>query len=385
MLGEKLRDGDLLVRLGGDEFAILLEDTKMEPALLVAERIRVTIEMFRFVREGRSFELGLSIGVVVVDGKYNAQVVLTQADIAMYTAKERGRNQVALYQPSDDAFTQLSEAHQWVPRIKDALASDRFVLHFQPVVRLSDGRTTHHEVLLRMIGAEGELIYPNTFLPAAERFGLMPALDHWMIGQAIRTLQAHPHRHFFVNLSGRSLGNDALIPFIETALRRSGVAPDRLGFEITETAVSQDAARIESWIRQVKALGCRFALGDFGTGGTSFANLRNLRVDQIKIDGSFIRSLDSDPRSRDIVRAMHLLAQSFGKETVAEFVETDAIRGIVEEMGLTYGQGFALGKPGPHLVAAERRQWQHLGTHQPPPPDPPMTTGTPLHPAPPPP
>ena len=173
----------------------------------------------------------------------------------MYTAKERGRNQVALYQPSDDAFTQLSEAHQWVPRIKDALASDRFVLHFQPVVRLSDGYTTHHEVLLRMIGAEGELIYPNTFLPAAERFGLMPALDHWMIGQAIRTLQAHPHDQFFVNLSGRSLGNDALIPFIETALRRSGVAPGRLGFEITETAVSQDAARIESSIQPGQGAG----------------------------------------------------------------------------------------------------------------------------------
>jgi diguanylate cyclase (GGDEF)-like protein len=352
MLAEKLRDGDLLVRLGGDEFAILLEDTKLDQALVVAERIRATIEMFRFVRDGRSFELGLSIGVVQVDGKFNAQVVLTQADIAMYTAKERGRNQVALYQPSNDAFTQLTEAHQWVPRIKDALASDRFVLHFQPVVRLSDGHTAHHEVLLRMIGPTGELIYPNTFLPAAERFGLMPALDHWMIAQTIRTLQTHPHGHFFVNLSGHSLGNDALIPFIEAALRRSGVAPNRLGFEITETAVSQDATRIEDWIRQVKALGCRFALGDFGTGGTSFANLRNLRVDQIKIDGSFIRSLDSDPRSRDIVQAMHLLAQSFGKETVAEFIETDANRGIVAEMGVTYGQGFALGKPGPQVAQA---------------------------------
>jgi diguanylate cyclase (GGDEF)-like protein len=352
LLADKLRDGDLLVRLGGDEFAILLEDTKLEQALPVAERIRAMIEMFRFVRDGRSFELGLSIGVVPVDGNYSAQVVLTHADIAMYTAKERGRNQVALYQPADEAFAQLSAAHQWVPRIKDALASDRFVLHFQPVVRLSDGHTTHHEVLLRMLDGEGQLIYPNTFLPAAERFGLMPALDHWMIGQTIATLQAHPHDHFFVNLSGRSLGNDTLLPFIETTLRHSGVAPSRLGFEITETTVSQDAARIESWIREVKALGCRFALGDFGTGGTSFATLRNLRVDQIKIDGSFIRSLDSDPRSHDIVRAMHMLAQSFGKETVAEFVETDAIRGIVQEMGLTYGQGFALGKPGPHVAQA---------------------------------
>ncbi len=352
LLAEKLRDGDLLARLGGDEFAILLEDTKLDQALPVAERIRAQIEMFRFVRDGRSFELGLSIGVVPVDGSVSAQVVLTHADIAMYTAKERGRNQVALYQPNDDGFAQLTAAHQWVPRIKDALASDRFVLHFQPVVRLSDGHTTHHEVLLRMIEPDGQLVYPNAFLPAAERFGLMPALDHWMIGQTIRTLQTHPHDQFFVNVSGRSLGNEALLPFIETSLRQCDVAPGRLGFEITETTVSQDAIRFESWIRQVTALGCRFALGDFGTGGTSFATLRNLRVDQIKIDGSFIRSLDSDPRSRDIVRAMHLLAQSFGKETVAEFVETDAIRGIVQEMGLTYGQGFTLGKPGPAVTQA---------------------------------
>lgn len=356
VLAHHLREGDLLARLGGDEFAVLLEGTDLAYARLIAERMLEAVDAHHFTLEGRSFDLGLSIGLVPIDGQQSAPGLLAQAEIAMYTAKEQGRNRAVLYHPAEDSLTQLSEAHQWIRRIKDALREDRLLLHFQPVARLSDARIEHYEALIRMRGELGEIIPPSTFIPAAERFGLMPALDRWIVRQVIQTLHDHAETYLFMNLSGHSLADEALLHFIETELHRQDVRPERLGFEITETAAVQDLVRAERWIRQIKALGCRFALDDFGVGFTSFAYLRSLPVDQIKIDGSFIRTLDEDPSNRHIVQAMHTLARSLGKETVAEFVESDAVLQILREIGVTYGQGYYQGRAMSELPRTNHRE-----------------------------
>jgi diguanylate cyclase (GGDEF)-like protein/PAS domain S-box-containing protein len=355
LLAEHVRDGDLISRQGGDEFAVLLEGTSLAQARQIAERMRTTVDAFRFQFAGHSFELGVSIGLVPVTGQQTSQVLLAQADIAMYSAKQQGRNRVMIYQPDEGTFLQLSEANQWVRRIKDALREDRLLLYFQPVARLSDSAVVHYEALIRMRGEAGEIISPGAFISAAERFGLMPPLDRWLVRQVVRTLADRPDIHLFMNLSGCSLLDEELLEFIETELRTTRVAPERLGFEITETAAVQDLVRAERWIRRVKALGCRFALDDFGVGFTSFAYLRSLPVDQIKIDGSFIRTLEEDVSNRNIVQAMHTLANSLGKETVAEFVETAAVWRILREIGVTYGQGFYKGGAHPDLPGPDGR------------------------------
>jgi diguanylate cyclase (GGDEF)-like protein len=352
-LSKQLRPSDLIARLGGDEFAVILEGTSLDQAHVIAERMRVAVEAFRFTMNGHSFELSLSIGLVAINGQHDAHVLLAQADIAMYSAKEQGRNRIVTYHPKDDSFERLSEANQWVTRIKDALREDQLVLHFQPVRRLNDAHIEHYEVLVRMIGPLGELIPPAAFIPAAERFGLMPQLDRWIVQRTVRTLQEHPTVQLFVNLSGRSLVDETLVEFIETQLEERGVEPARLGFELTESVAIQDMERAESWIKRIKALGCRFVMDDFGVGFASFAYLRSLPIDQIKIDGSFIRMIDRDPSSRAIVQAMHTLAQALGKVTVAEFVEHAAIVEVLREIGIAYGQGYYLSHPSPDLPAPE--------------------------------
>ena len=349
ILARHLREGDVLARLGGDEFAVLLDSTALSQAITLAEQLREVVDSTPFRLGGQVFTLGVSVGIVPVDGYQTAQQLLAQADAAMYTAKEQGRNRVALYHPEESSTRRLSEANQWVTRIKDALKDNRLVLHYQPVVRLSSGEVAHYEALLRMREPGGGLILPNEFIPAAERFGLMPPLDRWVVKQTIRTLEEHPGISVVINLSGQSRVDEYLLDYIEAELREHNVCPDRLGFEITETAAVQDLVRAEGWIRRLKALGCCFALDDFGVGFTSFAYLRTLPVDQIKIDGSFIRTIHQDSSSRDIVHAMYSLAHKLGKETVAEFVENEAILRVLKEIGITYGQGFYLGKPLPSL------------------------------------
>jgi diguanylate cyclase (GGDEF)-like protein/PAS domain S-box-containing protein len=349
VLMERLRDGDILARIGGDEFAVLLEHATLGEAREVAERLRDSVDSYSYQMAGRSFTLGVSIGLARILGRHEPQILLAQADTAMYTAKEGGRNRVAVYRPGESSLQGLSEANQWIPRIRDALRDDGLTLYFQPVFRLSDLSVNHHEALLRMTGPAGEIILPGEFIAAAERFGLMQPIDHWVVREAIRQLERYPEARLVVNLSGHSRVDDDLMALIENELRAHGVEPARLGFEITETAAVQDLARAEFWVRRLKALGCQFALDDFGVGFTSFGYLRSLPVDQIKIDGSFIRNIDQDAGSRDIVLAMHSLARALGKETVAEAVENEATLAVLRGIGVTYVQGYYLGPPQPTL------------------------------------
>ncbi len=345
LLSEALRPGDLLTRIGADNFAVLLEGTTLDQAQGIAEKLRVMVDSYPFYVGGRNFDLSLSLGLVGLDGTIAAGDLLAQADSAMHAAKRQGGNRLVAYHADESTLSQLSAANQWVRRIKLALRDDQLVLHYQPVTRLSDGTIAHYEALIRMFDENGSLVMPGAFIAAAERFGLMPPLDRWVVRGVIRTLQEHDGARIFMNLSARSLADEGLLEFIRRELQVTGVAPPRLGFEITETAAVQDFVRAEHWIREAKTLGCPFALDDFGVGFTSFAYLRSLPVDQIKIDGSFIRTLEDDSSNRHIVQAMHTLARALGKETVAEFVESAAIRAIVREIGVTYAQGYYQGLP----------------------------------------
>jgi EAL domain-containing protein (putative c-di-GMP-specific phosphodiesterase class I) len=334
--------------LSGDEFAVILENTDIVQAQQIAERMRAAVDAFRFTRNGRSFALGLSIGVVRIDGQQPAQALLAQADIAMYSAKEQGRNRVVCYQPADESFARLSEASQWATRIKDALYEGRFTPYFLPVVRFDDGQVDHYELLIRMREGD-ELIPPGAFIPAAERFGLMPQLDQRVVELALDTLARRRDISLCVNISGRSLLDESLVRLVDKALRERGIAPARLAFEISEAAAVQDIVRAERWIHKIAALGCSVAIDDFGIGFSSFTHLRSLPVDRIKIDGSYIRGIHHSPGNRAIVQAIHTLAEALGKATVAEFVEQPEIAVIMREIGVTYGQGYFLGGPEPSI------------------------------------
>ncbi len=346
ILKNQLRGTDLLARLGGDEFALILDNTEdVEEAKVVTARMCQAVEDYRFTYGSHSFQLGLSIGIVMIDGTVDPGMVLSQADSAMYSAKKQGRNRVVVYSATDDILNQLSEIGEWAIRIKDALADNHFRLYFQPIVRLNDSKISHYEALLRLVDRKGEIVPPGKFIPAAEQFGLMPQLDRWVVKHTIQTLIEYPEVRIYANISSYSLADTSFISFIEENMLQYGIGPGRLGFEITETAVVQDLNLAKMWIERLKNFGCKFALDDFGTGFNSFLYLQHLPVDQLKLDGLFITNLAGDNAQRPLVQAMHQLARALGIEIVAECVENSEIVDILKGIGVHYGQGFHLGRP----------------------------------------
>ncbi len=349
LLGTLRRPGDEIARLGGDEFVLVLEGIPGEAGRMVAERIRQAIHEHRFEVGGRRFDLGASVGVVPIDGRLNAAALLALADSALYSAKERGRNRVVLVDASTSP-TPLSEASGWASRVKDALRDRRFVLAYQPIFRLETGRAAHYEALLRLRDDSGTLVAPGVFLPAAEQFGLLPQLDNWVVGEVLALLKRCPNVEVFVNLSGASLGEEGHLLSLEERIRESGIGPGRLAFEVTETTAVRDMIAAREWMRRLRDLGCRFALDDFGIGFSSFSYLQSLPADYVKIDGSFIRDLDTNLANQALVRAIDTVAHTLGKETIAEQVENLGSVTILRELGVEFGQGFALGEPGPELL-----------------------------------
>lgn len=345
LLQSALRPGDELGRMGGNEFAVLLESADAEAARGAAERLRRTIEDHRFEVSGDRFDLSLTVGVGTADGSLAAPEVLALADAAVHTGKERGGNRVVVGEPSLLRGSPLGRASTWVARVKDALRSDQLVLHLQPIALLASRRTVHHEVLLRMKDGEGRLVAPGEFLPAAERFGLMPQVDRWVLDHVLALLEDRPELDLFMNLSGSSLADGALLDEMEEMVRARELAPGRLSFEITETAAVGDVAGAREWLLRLKEIGCRFALDDFGIGFSSFSYLQTLPVDYVKIDGSFIRSLNVERTSREIVTAIVAVAHSLGKETIAEAVENQQTLRVLRSLGVEYGQGWYLGRP----------------------------------------
>jgi diguanylate cyclase (GGDEF)-like protein/PAS domain S-box-containing protein len=346
-----LRQNDMLARMGGDEFAILLQDCPASAALRLATKLRAELTAFRFAWADKTFQVGVSIGAVPINAASgNRDELMRRADAACYIAKDSGRNRTHLYLDCDEAVLARRGELSWAARVQRALAQDEFVLQGQRIVSPQGGPGHYYEMLVRLREPDGTLVPPMAFLPAAERYGLMPALDRAVIDKA---LEAHSELRqstcapvkFGINLSGASLSDPALFDFIKEALERHQVTPECVCFELTETvaiANLQVAARL---MGQLRELGCSLALDDFGSGMSSFSYLKQLPVDVVKIDGSFVRNMLGSSVDYAMVEAVNNIAHQMGMVTLAEYVETPALMAALEAMGVDLLQGYGVGKP----------------------------------------
>ena len=352
VMRRQLRDGDLLARLGGDEFGLLAFELDQLEAMQLAEQLRGSIERSTFCWLGRSYTVSASIGVVWVDAiGCTLKDVLAWADSACYLAKEDGRNRICMYRNDENATRRMGEM-EWANRLRRALEEGRLLLDYQEVVALDPGREpgTHVELLLRMRDESGGVVLPGAFMGAAERYGLMPAVDRWVIRSALANFaRLHPCGPQLatcaINLSGASIEDEGLADFILDCIARHGVPPRQVCLEITETVAVRDLLRVVRMIERLRAAGCRIALDDFGAGMASFGYLKNLPVDTIKIDGSFVRHLDSDPMNRIIIDAVARIGHQRGAKVVAEWVEDEQYLGVLRKLGVDYAQGFVLHRP----------------------------------------
>ncbi|MEL1263167.1 bifunctional diguanylate cyclase/phosphodiesterase [Pseudoxanthomonas putridarboris] len=348
---QQLRGGDVLARLGGDEFGLMAFHVDADGARALAERLRETIESLMFVWQDRTYTVSASIGVVVVDqNEATLRDLLAWADTACYLAKENGRNRVHVYREDNETTRRRGEM-EWASRLRWAMEQDRLLLDYQQIVPLDGGGDAPSiELLLRLRDEDGGIVLPGAFLPAAERYGLMPAIDRWVI----RTALAHfSHLHetgrklgtCAINLSGASIEDDGLADFILARIAEYAVPAHKLCFEITETVAVRNLLKVVHVIERLRRAGCLIALDDFGAGMSSFGYLKNLPVDLIKIDGSFIRDLESDPMSRTIVSAIAQIGHQRGLKVVAEWVSSQHLSDALRSLGVDYGQGFALHRP----------------------------------------
>jgi diguanylate cyclase (GGDEF)-like protein/PAS domain S-box-containing protein len=344
---------DTLARIGGDEFALLLDGHDISKAKLICEMLIQLVEDFRFRWNEHVFKLGVSIGVTEISSEsINYVEAIKQADSACYAAKDAGRNRYHIYQENDKVLAQRKDDTYWATKINSALENNRLVLFAQPIVSLQADKKISHEILVRMIDENGNLIPPGLFLPAAERFDLSHRIDQWVIDNTLSWLCKHHNDidhidHISINLSGLSLSNEMLLQHIIKAIKANKVQASKLSFEITETAAIANLTHAKLFISALNAYGCKFALDDFGSGLSSFAYLKNLKVDMLKIDGMFIKDMLKDPIDEAMVKSINDVGKVMGMETIAEFVENDEIRQRLQEIGINYGQGYGLGKPVP--------------------------------------
>ena len=344
----------VVARLGGDEFAILVEHIDEAKAVALAERVRLEIDGYVFGWEQRNYTVSTSIGVVVLQGAGLSQrALLAHADTACYMAKERGRNRVHLFSEDDSETTQRRSLMEWAGRIREAIGEGRFLLYFQELASLWDGGEddgVHMELLIRLRDENGTMVPPGAFIPAAERFGLMPQLDRWVVDTALANFnKLHPSgkpvKLCAINLSGPTFEDDSFADFVLQRLEDYGVSPHRICFEITETAAVSSMTRAVEFMQRLRSAGCKFSLDDFGSGMASFGYLKNLPVDFIKIDGSFIRNIETDPVSYSIVRAVTDIGHQLGLKVVAEWVADERARDLLRGLSVDYAQGFAIHKP----------------------------------------
>jgi diguanylate cyclase (GGDEF)-like protein len=355
LFANKIDDRDTLARLGGDEFGLLLMGSSLANANIVIDRLLKLVRDYRFVHEDRVFNIGVSIGIVVVDASFaNASDIMHAADAACYSAKSAGRNQSFLYNHGDMENLQRHKAVSAISDITGEIDDDSFVLYCQPIVPLSLGaeRQHHYEVLIRKVGVEGEITLPTTFIPSAERYHLMPNIDRWVIKNTFsayrRLLDISRERCdyiFSINLSGTSLGDKSFLGYIREQLAIYAIPPHAICFEITETAAIINLKNTINLLTALKKLGCKFALDDFGSGMSSFMYLKNFEVDYLKIDGSFVKEMHINKIDHAMVRSIHSVAEALNIKTVAEFVENDEILKELKLIGVHYGQGIGLGRP----------------------------------------
>ena len=361
LLHQRVRAADTLARLGGDEFGILLHQCSLDSACRIADGILKAIQSFRFAWQNNTFTVGVSIGLVPINldsGDFN--LVLSAADAACYAAKDQGRNRIHVYQADDRELLRQRGERQWVARISNALQENRFLLYQQIIVPIGetcegktvDGKIHHYELLVRLVSETGEIVPPMAFIPAAERYGLMPAIDRWVINHFFDNYAfLHPDPQspqdilYTINLSGASLSDDRFLNFLREQFDRYAVPPQMICFEITETAAIANLARAVQLIGVLKQMGCYFALDDFGSGMSSFAYLKNLPIDYLKIDGYFIKNIVNDSIDSAMVECINRIGHVIGLHTIAEFVENDAILNRLKELGIDYAQGYGIGEP----------------------------------------
>ncbi len=352
LLKSKVRWRDTLSRLGGDEFGILLEACTLDEAMRMAESLREAVRLFRFSWEERVFRLGASIGVVPITAdNEDVASVLSAADSACAAAKEQGRNRVHSFAENDIELMRRRREMQWAARINAALEEDRFELFRMPILPLQSAETgSHYELLLRLRDENNRIVSPDNFIAAAERYGIMPNIDRWVIENALRWLVSEADERerlsmCAINLSGQSLGDDKFLPYVIDQFHRSGLDASKICFEITETAAVASFSQANRFIQALKELGCKFSLDDFGTGLSSFGYLKHFPVDYLKIDGSFVREILHDPIDREMVRSINEIGHLTGKQTIAEFAENAEIIQMLKNIGVDYAQGYGVAQP----------------------------------------
>ncbi len=339
---------DTLVRIGSDEFSILIDNVDEKKAMQIAEELRIQFDGYIFESHQNQYHLSVSLGVKLInnDEVLTAGDVLAQANQACYTAKKRGRNRVHLYSSEDTEMYTLRHNVKWAPRIRAALQEERFLLEYQPIHSIETGNISHYECLIRMLGDDDILYYPNDFIPVAETMGLIHQIDLWVVNHAFNMICTLPeHISLTINLSGNIFLDENLFPLVERKLAETGVEPSRVIFEITETAAISNFDQTKEMVVRLRSLGCNFALDDFGAGFNSYSYLKQFPVDILKIDGSFITNLDNDPVDQLLVKSMIDIAHGLGKKTVAEFVERQSTMDLLKDYGVDYIQGFLVGKP----------------------------------------
>jgi diguanylate cyclase (GGDEF)-like protein/PAS domain S-box-containing protein len=364
-----VRNTDTFARLGGDEFAILLTGCPIEQAKNIATDIQNRLQSFRFQWNDRSFEIGVSMGIAVIDNETGSTTeVLNNADTACYVAKNAGRNLVRIYNDNDVVLQQHKGEVQWAQRITQALADNRFTLYCQTIQPLVPTAHNHQsqEILVRMIDEQGNLIGPNNFIPAAERYQLMTAIDRWVINAAFTTLAEHNANNeqqwsFYINLSGQSLSDPGLLQYIIDTQHDTAVDPQLICFEITETAAITNLSHAKTFIAALKQAGFHFALDDFGSGMSSFAYLRELDIDFLKIDGAFVRQISQNSVDYAMVSSINQIGHLMGIRTIAEFVEDDDTLELIKALEIDFAQGYGIDKPKPMILPGNNKLVRHAG------------------------
>lgn len=356
IINNMVRGRDVVARLGGDEFGVLLDSCPLETGKVLAQNISREISKVPFKYGDESIDISACIGVAPITSESESvNGVLNSSEMACKAAKERGKNQIIVYEQNDIELLRRRNEMKWVSRVENAIREDRFQLHCQYIKGLRVGCESHYEILLRMLDEEGTLVLPGQFLPAAEKYHMMPEIDSWVIEKTVDKLlavideQQRMPCSVAINLSGQSLSSESFHDYIYQQVQRLGTNAKNLSFEIAESTAIANLSNVSQLISSIKALGCKFSLDDFGTGLSSFAYLQNLDVDYLKIDGTFVRKIESDPVAKTMVSAINQVGHAMGLSTIAEFVENQSILEQLVEMDVDFAQGFGIAKPKPFM------------------------------------
>jgi diguanylate cyclase (GGDEF)-like protein len=367
LIRSELDTDAFIARVGSNSYQVLLSKVSKKEVIEIADRLRLVVDDFEFVAGSDVYNISASIGIAILEPSQKvsrASELMSRAHHACCNAKKLGRNKVYVYEANDAQLSTLRNDAKWVPKIKEALRKDQFRLVFQPVVKVANGYVSHYETLLRLENEQGELLSPEDFIPVAERMGLIQQIDLWVVTTIIDFIAELPEKNkdvsFTVNLSSHALQCDYILPVLKQKLESTWVSPSRLTFEITETAAVTNFEKTRQMVSKIRALGCRFALDDFGAGFSSFNYIKNFPVDYLKIDGQFINNLACDAADQVLVKSMIDVAHSLGKEAIAEYVSNAEILRLLKEFGVDYVQGYLLGKPETELLNTKHISFSEL-------------------------